>query len=46
LGGAVRQLIFFYDSDAQAKALCESLTRADWRATCLQISEEYMAERR
>ena len=44
--GAVRQLIFFYDSDAQAKALCESLTRADWRSKCLQISEEYMAQRR
>ena len=43
--GAVRQLIFNYDNDVQAKALCESLTRADWRAACLQISEEYMAKR-
>jgi hypothetical protein len=44
--GAVRQLIFFYDNDVQAKTLCESLTRADWRAACLQITEEAMAERR
>jgi hypothetical protein len=44
--GAVRQLIFNYDNDVQAKALCDSLTRADWRAACLQVSEEYMAERR
>jgi hypothetical protein len=43
---AVRNLIFFYDSDVQAKALCESLMRADWRAGCHQVSEEYMAERR
>ena len=46
LVGAVRQLIFFYDSDVQAKALCESLKRADRRAGCLQLSEEYMAQRR
>jgi hypothetical protein len=44
--GAVRQLIFFYDNDVQAKTLCESLTRADWRAACLQITEEAMAKRR
>jgi hypothetical protein len=44
--GAVRQLIFFYDNDVQAKVLCESLTRADWRAACLQITEEYMTKRR
>jgi hypothetical protein len=44
--GAIRQLIFSYDSDVQAKALCESFMRTDWRATCLQVSEEYMAERR
>jgi hypothetical protein len=43
--GAVRQLIFIYDSDVQAKALCEPLMPADARAACLQISEEYMAER-
>jgi hypothetical protein len=42
---AVRNLIFFYDSDVQAKALCKSLMRADWRPGCLQISEEHMAER-
>ena len=46
LVGAVRQLIFFYDSDVQAKALCESIERADWRAGCLKLSEEYMAKRR
>jgi hypothetical protein len=46
LVGAVRQLIFFYDSDVQAKALCESIKRADWRAGCLKLSEEYMAKRR
>jgi hypothetical protein len=44
LGAAVRQLIFSYDSDVQAKALCESLI--DWRVACLKVSEEYMAERR
>jgi hypothetical protein len=43
--GAVRELIFFYDSDVQAKALCESLKRADWRAVCLRVSEKYMAQR-
>jgi hypothetical protein len=46
LVGAVRQLIFFYDSDVQAKALCESIMRSDWRAGCLQLSEEAMAQRR
>jgi hypothetical protein len=46
LVGAVRQLIFFYDGDVQAKALCESIMRADWRAGCLQLSEEAMAQRR
>jgi len=45
-GAAVRQLIFYYDSDVQAKALCESLMRADWRAGCHQVRKEYMAERR
>ena len=45
LGGAATELIFYYDSDVQAKALCESLTSADWRAACLQGSEEYMAKR-
>ena len=43
--GAVRELIFHYDSDVQAKALCETLTRADWRAVCLRVSEKYMAKR-
>ena len=45
LVAAVRQLIFFYDSDERAKALCESLESADWRAACRQASDEYMAER-
>jgi len=45
LKGAVRQFIFYYDSDVQAKALCESLKGADWRAACLQESENYMAKR-
>ena len=45
LAAAVRNLIFFYDSDEQAKALCESLTREDWRAGCHQVRKEYMAER-
>ena len=45
LGGAVTELIFYYDSDVQAKTLCESLTSADWRAACLQVSEGYMAKR-
>jgi hypothetical protein len=46
LTGVVRQLIFFYDSDMQAKALCESLTSAAWRVACLQESEKYLALRR
>jgi hypothetical protein len=29
----------------QAKALCESLMRPDWRAVCLRVSEKYIAER-
>jgi hypothetical protein len=45
LGAAVRQLIFFYDNDVQAKALCKSL-RSDWQAACRQVSDGYMAERR
>ena len=46
VGAAARQLIFFYDSDVQARALCESVVSADWRAACLQLIDEYMAERR
>jgi hypothetical protein len=45
-GGAARNLIFLYDGDVQAKALCESLTRADWRAGCHKEREGYMAQRR
>jgi hypothetical protein len=45
LAAAARQLIFFYGSDAQAKALCKSLTNADWRATCRQVRKGYMVER-
>ena len=45
LGGAATELIFYYDSDVQAKTLCQSLGSADWRAACLQGSEEYMAKR-
>jgi hypothetical protein len=44
--GAIRQLIFFYDSDVQAKELCDSFTRADWRATCHQISDAAIAQRK
>lgn len=45
LGAAATQLIYFYDSDAQAKALCKSLTSAQWRAACRQVSNRYTAER-
>ena len=37
---AVRYIIWYYDSDEQAKALCESFD-ADFRAACLQTAEEY-----
>ena len=37
---AVRNIISYYDSDEQAKALCESFD-ADFRAACLQTAEEY-----
>ena len=37
---AVRYIIWYYDSDVQAKALCESFD-ADFRAACLQTAEEY-----
>jgi hypothetical protein len=45
LAAAARQLIFFYGSDAQAKALCKSLTNANWRAACQQVRKGYMLER-
>ncbi len=41
---AARQLIFYYDTDVQAKALCESFRSADLRATCLEKSEARMAK--
>jgi hypothetical protein len=37
--GAVRNLIHYYNSDEQAKALCESLD-ADLRTVCLRRSED------
>jgi hypothetical protein len=39
--GAVKAFIQFYDSDAEAKALCESLKAEGLRAACLQAGEEY-----
>jgi hypothetical protein len=45
LGAAATQLIYFYDSDEQAKALCRSLTSAQWRALCRQVSSGYMVAR-
>ncbi len=41
---AARQLVFYYDSEAQAKALCEPLTSADLRAVCLKRTNEQMAK--
>jgi hypothetical protein len=43
---AARQLVFHYDSDEQAKTLCESLTGADLRVECLQRTEAQMAKQR
>jgi hypothetical protein len=43
---AARQLVFYYDSDAQAKELCESLMSTDLRAVCLQRTEEQTAKQR
>jgi hypothetical protein len=45
LTAAAQQLIFFYDSEAQAKALCRSLTSAQWRGVCQQVSNGYMVQR-
>jgi hypothetical protein len=33
-----------YDSDMQAKELCEPLTSVDLRAVCLQRTEEQLAK--
>ncbi len=38
--GAVKSFVYYYRSDAQARALCEAL-EADLRATCLETAEEY-----
>jgi hypothetical protein len=43
---AARQLVFYYDSEAQAKELCKSLTSEDLRAVCLQRTEEQLAKQR
>jgi hypothetical protein len=37
--GAVRNIIHYYNSDEQAKALCEVL-EADLRTVCLRRSED------
>jgi hypothetical protein len=37
---AARQFVYYYNSEAQAKELCEPLTSADLRAVCLQRTEE------
>ena len=37
--GAVRNFIYYYNSDEQSKALCESLD-ADLRTVCLKRSED------
>jgi hypothetical protein len=42
--GAVKQFIFYYQSDEQVKALCESFD-ADLRAVCLQVGEEFYEEK-
>ncbi len=41
---AARQLVYYYNGDAQAKELCEPLTSADLRALCLQRTDEQMAK--
>ena len=41
---AARQFVYYYDSDMQAKELCEPLTSADLRAVCLQRTEEQWAK--
>jgi hypothetical protein len=41
--GAVRQFIFHYHSDEQARAFCESIN-ADSRAVCLRVADEYHAK--
>jgi hypothetical protein len=41
---AARQFVYHYNSDAQAKELCEPLMSTDLRAVCLQRTEEQMAK--
>jgi hypothetical protein len=41
---AARQFVYYYDSDMQAKELCEPLTSVDLRAVCLQRTEEQLAK--
>ena len=41
---AARQFVYYYNSEAQAKELCESLTSANLRAVCLQRTEEQTAK--
>ena len=41
---AARQFVYYYNSEAQAKELCEPLTSADLRAVCLQRTEEQTAK--
>ena len=41
---AARQFVYYHNSDAQAKELCEPLTSADLRAVCLQRTEEQTAK--
>src|SRR3712207_5878104 len=41
---AARQFVYYYDSDAQAKELCEFLMTADLRAVCLPRTEEQLAQ--
>lgn len=41
---AARQFVYYYNSEAQAKELCDPLTSADLRAVCLQRTEEQTAK--
>jgi hypothetical protein len=41
---AARQFVYYYNSEAQAKELCEPLASADLRAVCLQRTEEQTAK--
>jgi hypothetical protein len=41
---AARQFVYHYDSDVQAKELCEPLMSTDLRAVCLQRTDEQVAK--